>query len=176
MDKRILVLALVVFIVLFTACGESPAKVVKSLYGDSKIVVPGGWSEMDDLHDDADIKLGNIFSEQYLIVLSEAKMDFDDDLTFHEHADLTLGFLFEGLKNGKILSGPTDITVMGRDAVQYELTGSVDGIKIYYFHTTVDGNEGYHQIMAWTLPSKVKKVKEEMLKVINSFEEIAQDY
>ncbi|MBM3156433.1 MAG: hypothetical protein FJ004_04020 [Chloroflexi bacterium] len=125
-----------------------------------------------DLNDEADIQVANTKKEAYVIVLSEFKMDFSDDITVEVHSDITRQILLDSLENVIISDEPVELQINGRRALQYEISGRVEGINVVYLHTTVDGEEGFHQIIAWTLPSKYDKNKPLLDSVVNSFREI----
>jgi hypothetical protein len=144
---------------------------VTSSNGLCQLEIPEGWSERSDLHDDADIQVARIKEEMYIIVLSEYKADFDDDFTLSDHSELTLQLFLENLEDAQVQSGPVQIQVNGRPALQYEIRGVVDGIKIAYLHTTVDGEIAFHQVLAWTLPSKYEKNQSTLQSVIDTLSE-----
>jgi len=135
-----------------------------------QVTVPEGWQKQTDLHQEAEIQTGNPKKDLFLIVLSEAKMDFDN-ITYEDHSKLTREPLLKNLINAKLESGPKILTINGLPAVQYEISGSVDKIKIRYIHTTVDGAKQFHQILAWTLPSNFEKYHVELEAVVASFKE-----
>jgi hypothetical protein len=56
--------------------------------------------------------------------------------------------------------------------VQYEITGSVDGVRIKYLHTTLEGKKYFHQIIAWSLTSKYDSNKATFDKILDSFYEL----
>ncbi|MGK7872348.1 MAG: hypothetical protein AB4426_03240 [Xenococcaceae cyanobacterium] len=165
--------SLVILALMLGGCNtieSSQVKTVLSRDGLTQVVVPSGWKTQQDLHDDADIQVANTWDESYLIVLSDSKTDFED-ITLEEHSQITSQILLENVKNAQVSSEPKELEINGRPAVQYEIRGSVDRIKIIYLHTTVDGKESFHQLVAWTLPSKFQKNRPVLESVINSFKE-----
>ena len=62
--------------------------------------------------------------------------------------------------------------VDGNEAVQYEIQGTVDKIKVAYLHVTVEGKDHFHQVLAWTLLSMLEKNRPMLESVIDSFQEI----
>ena len=114
--------------------------------------------------------MGNQRNESYLIVLSEPKIDLDLS-SAEAHSEITRQDFLEALKDGRVSRGPIRLEINGADAVQYELRGSVDGIKVIYLHTTIEGKNSFHQILAWTLPSKWRENQAVLESVINSFQE-----
>lgn len=151
--------------------GSTIPRTIKSDDGLSKIVIPPGWKVRSDLNDEADIQVGDLRNNGYLIVLSESKVDFDQ-IGYKEHSRLTRQGFIEGMEKGKITSGPSYIKINNRRAVKYQMQGTVNGVKIHYFHITVDGEKAFHQILAWTVPSKLDKNRGNIDFVVNSFQEL----
>jgi hypothetical protein len=148
-----------------------PAGRVVATKGDvAEIVLPRGWREMEDLNEEADLQVGDLASEAYFVVLSEPKADFDPELGVEGHSDLTRESMLGALKNPEV-SEPTRLKINGMDAVQYQIAGSTEGLRIIYFHTTIEGKEHFHQIVAWTLPSRLEANKPNFDAVLNSFRE-----
>lgn len=140
--------------------------------GKSEIDVPQSWSRHPGLNDKASIQEANTIREQYLIVLTEMKEDFDDKLTLDEYAKRCL----DAMKahddiSGLEISEPTKVDIGGRPGLQYELQGTVDSVKIGYVLTFVEGKKGFHQVMEWTLKSKFSSEKAGFVKVASTFRE-----
>jgi hypothetical protein len=148
----------------------SKEKELVSSDGRSQITLPKGWKEYRKLHDDAEIQAAYLSKESYVIVLSESKEDFDE-MTIEKHSKLTRTGIMESLKKPTINRLP-DLTVNGKPAIQYEIRGVMNNIKIVYLHTTVETKGYFHQILAWTLKSKYNDNKGNMQKIIKSFKQI----
>ena len=144
-------------------------KIIKSEDEKSQVEVPKNWSIQDDLNDVADLQVADSTTENYLIVISEPKIDFDN-ISIEKHSEITRGFILESLKREKV-SQPQNFTINGNRALQYKITGSIDNINVVYFHTTIETNENFHQVLAWTLPSRLKANEPILKAIINSFQE-----
>ena len=148
---------------------EVKGKVIKSQDGQTQVLAPKSWSIQKDLNDVADLQIADVSKENYLIVISEPKSDFDN-ISVEKYSEMTRGFILDSIQGGK-LSEPKNLTINGSPALQYQITGSVDGINIVYLHTSVEGSDGFHQVLAWTLPSRLDKNGPVLESVINSFQE-----
>lgn len=135
----------------------------------TQITVPASWDKLE-LNEAAEIQVGNLQDEAYLIVLNEAKVDMYG-WNLEKHSRVTLGRLLGNMAFPTV-SGPKTLTIGKSQAVQYEARGAVDNLNLVYIHTTVDGPKYFSQILAWTLPSKVDTVKPQLLKAIQSFREV----
>ncbi|MBD2071559.1 hypothetical protein H6F93_29260 [Leptolyngbya sp. FACHB-671] len=153
------------------ASPEDAGNVLVGLDGQSQLTLLNGWVEDRELHESAEIQASKRGSEEYVIVLSENKADFEN-LTIEQHSEITRGLLVESLTDPEI-TGPTDVTTVGSNpAVQYEIQGTIEGINVAYLHTTVETPTKYHQILAWTLPSSFERNKPELQQVIQGFKEV----
>lgn len=142
-------------------------KPVSFLNGAFSVLKPGSWSTMDELNNEADLQMGNLFKEAYVVILSESKQDFDN-IGLQGHSDLTRSFLREGLKNYQE-SQPVKLDIGGHSALRYRLNGSVDSIKIIYWHVTIETGGHFHQMLLWSLPSKFDGNEADFNSVIRSF-------
>ena len=150
---------------------EAPDKKIRARDGNSEVSVPDAWRELSNLNDEAKLEAGNPTLEEYLIVLTEAKTDFAIPITLERYAEINLGTL-RRVVQGATVSSPTKLTVDGRNAVQYEVRGTVDLLNIVYLVTYVDGRKHVHQIVAWTLGSKYSSNKSRFEQVAKSFREL----
>lgn len=146
---------------------QKSGKIVPFYDDKFSILKPKKWRLMNSLNDAADLQMGNLLKEAYTIVLTEPKIDFDDT-SLQDYSDLTRGFLSESLKNYEE-SAPENITINGYPAVKYTLTGSIEFIKLKYWHVSIDAKDHFHQVILWSLNSKFKKNEATYNKVIKSF-------
>jgi hypothetical protein len=150
---------------------EAPDKKIRARDGNSEVTVPLAWRELSNLNDEAKLEAGNPVLEEYLIVLTEAKTDFAIPITLDRYAEINLGTLRRVVK-GATVSSPTKLTIDGRNAVQYEVRGTVDLLNIVYLVTYVDGRKHVHQVVSWTLGSKYASNKSRFESVAKTFREL----
>lgn len=149
---------------------EAP-KVITATDGQSRITVPGGWRKMNDLHDSAELQAGDESQNQYLVVLTENKADFDLDL--ESYTDIVLDGLAEDVESVQI-SDARSLTINGHPALQYEVRGTVDNINVVYWLTSVEGTSNFYQVLGWTTQSKAEQNGPSLQKIIESFEEVVK--
>jgi hypothetical protein len=157
-----------------TPGGTGTPSTVKSNDGKSQVSIPAGWSSLNLNNEAADLQVGNPKIQAYFMVLTESKQDFADKTTYRDHAEMTLKTLKGNLEDAAVVRGPTDLTINGRPAVQYEVSGvySENKTKVIYLHTTVDGRQSFHQLVAWTIPSRFGENRVRLESVIISFTEL----
>ncbi|MGK7913513.1 MAG: hypothetical protein AB4050_18830 [Synechococcus sp.] len=152
--------------------GISRLNYVYSADNGSRVNVPGRWLEQGDLNGEADLQVADLRSEEYLIVISEPKVDFPSNWTFRNHADVTRQLLLDNLGTAASVSSPSQLTINGRQAIQYEIRTEIQGLRVVYLHTTVDGENTYHQLLAWTLADFYPRNQTVLKSAISSFEEV----
>ena len=138
----------------------------------SRLSVPGRWEERGDLNAEANLQVADLRAEEYLIVISEPKSDFPGNWTFRNHADVTRQLLLDNLGTAASVSSPSQLTINGRQAVQYEIRAEIQGLQVVYLHTTVDGANTYHQLLAWTLANRYPNNQSVLQTAIGSFQEV----
>jgi hypothetical protein len=149
---------------------DEKQKTVHSTDGCCAISIPESWSEEKELNAKANLQAANRVKELYCIVLSESKEDFEN-MTMEHHSEMTRTAFMKSL-SGSAISGPVSLTVDQNPAIQYEISGASNNVKIMALHTTVESQKYYHQILAWTIKSRVEKNKPILQKVIQSFKEV----
>lgn len=144
--------------------------VFRSADGRFQIAADDSWSALKGLNDEADISIGNIFKEKYLIVLAEPKADFEEDITLEDYYWLVESYFVDS-DEFRTIEGPDAVTIQGMPAYQSVIGGVVDDMSIRYVMTTVETRTHYYQLIAWTLTSKFGELEEELRRVAGSFRE-----
>ena len=142
-------------------------KEIASPDGKEKILVPTNWKSLPELNEMASISAGNKFQEEYLIVLSENKADLED-FGLEKHHQFTRDEAVANLKDGSA-TPTTTLTIDGHPALQDEIGGTSDKVKVVFLHTTIDRGDYVHQILAWTLKSRWEAKKARLQEATRSF-------
>lgn len=137
-----------------------------------QITVPPGWSKTSELHDKAEIQAANKLKELYVIVLSEDQTDFASDMTLDKFTEITRNSLLKNYEAPHATDIQT-ISISGNEARQYELRGTSAHVAVVLIVTTVRTPTHYHQILAWTLPSKWNASSATLREVIESFRSLS---
>ncbi len=149
---------------------HTSGNILKSNDGFSQITLLDGWKEQKGLNEKAEIQAADPLNNNFIIVLSESKLDFNK-MTIDKHSEATRSILLKAIGN-PVVEGPTRLTIHGFPAVQYKITGSIDNLNPVYLHTTIETPKNFHQVLAWTLASKYEKNKPVLDQVIGSFKEV----
>jgi hypothetical protein len=119
---------------------------------------PKSWKETN-LNDIATIQMAAVLKEQYMIVIEESALDFDESFTLDDYTAIIVENMKAGVEGAEepILS---DITVGSSvPAKQFELTGTVDKIKVKYLITCIENNGVFYQVITWSLQSRYDEAK-----------------
>ena len=151
--------------------GDEETKTIVSTDQQSQIDVPIFWTEETDLNDEAELQAASPLFEQYIIVLTESKADFEGfDINLQSYSEIVRDNFLDSLGDVSV-TDEQSLTINGKNAIQYELRGTVDGLDVVYWMTCVEGNSNYYQILSWTLLEYVDISAEELQTVVESFQE-----
>ena len=120
--------------------------------GLAAIKLPGRWRTATALNEQAAIQAVDPLRQRFAVVISEPRDDFDATIDLSDHAGRTLSQLAESLRLVAI-NGPTERTVNGGRALQFEVEGYHQGVRLMYLHTTIEGRRAYHQVLTWSTRS-----------------------
>lgn len=141
---------------------------VKSADGRHSLSVPGNWKSLPDLHDDACIKYGHKFREQYVIVIVENKEDLG--LSLEDYAEMMVGDLKKNSGDNSPLE-PESLTIGGLPALRHRVSGKVDNIMVTFHHTSVETPKSLCRVLCWSMKKNEKEAKPVFDKVAASFVE-----
>ena len=171
MMRRSTPILVALLLVATVALEAASLRTVTSRSGSSQLQVPEGWKSRPYLNPDAEIQVGDLRNKIFLVVVSDPKATVGP-LSLEAHSKLSRHALLSRLTRRRAIAGPIEIEIGGRPALQFEFEGRIEGVKVAYFHTTIDGETAFHQIVAWTKPSKRKRNWPAIDAVIQSFREV----
>ena len=148
--------------------------VLRSADGKFQITVPAGWSERHSLNAEASIAAVNPREETYVIVITENKSDFASDITLDKFTEVIRDRMSSKLKFPQV-TPPTPVTINGKPGRQYLLQGEGKLVKLTYLVTMVETDEHFHQIITWTLTSRIDQNQGVLDQVTNSFRKVPAD-
>ena len=171
-------LLLIVLSVLFL-CACDNSKSVKpqkfSSYNTTfEITADNTWTEVSDkgtLNEQADIEIFDEKNQKYLIAITDSKKDLP--WKYNEYVDYILkkeadvyGFDVKDTKQTKI--GEYDSTYVS-------FTTDIDGKKFYMNIFVVETKNYYGQIIMWTKASAKENIKDEFIKIVQSFKQVEEE-
>ena len=145
--------------------------VLKSSDGKFQITVPPGWLENSSLNVRASIGAANTLQETYVIVMTEDKSDFSSHMSLDSFTEITRTSMMSNLKSPDA-SPPINMPINGNPGRQYMLKGETKGMNIAYLITTVETSSNFHQVITWTLRSRIDRNQSTLQDVTESFREV----
>lgn len=150
---------------------KEPAKVkvevIKTKNGHFKVELTDGWQSVDakELSDNADVSLKNASNEEYYMVLSEAKKDFESFDAFKSSVDLSdLGERTDEKKES--------IKYNGLKGERRTFTASKEGVDVYYTYDLMESKDHFLQCISWTLADQKERNKADLINIMNSLAEL----
>ena len=150
------------------AAGKDGETVFFSTGGEFQVTAGPDWQMMaGELHPEAELEIGSLSKDKYLIIIPELKADLSMPLSDYTKiaADMTMAKLEHPL-----MTGPVSVTINGREAYQSKISGTVDGLNVYYWLYTIDCPDHLVQVVAWTLKSRKESYEEEIASIVQSFQ------
>jgi Domain of unknown function (DUF4190) len=142
-------------------------KEIASDDGKLKVITSGFWVKRSDLNKEASLQAAYKDKEMYVMVITDAKADLDN-FTLEKHHQLTRDRMLQKLKNASATE-PVPLTIDGHAALQDELSGTEDHTNVVFLHTTVDDDDHFQQILAWTFKSRWQDQNQQLREIARSF-------
>jgi hypothetical protein len=165
----------VICILALAACATPAARKASTVYSDdgvSELMAPDSWRTRPNIGRSAAIRLGDDAADSYLLVNSYFPHEVDA-MPFPQFAERVSVALMKRLSSGKI-STPRHLSINGRPAVEYEVSGGSGDVPLVYLSTMVDGQQARHHLVAWTLTERYSANRDAMREVAASFRESAE--
>jgi hypothetical protein len=147
--------------------------VLRATDDSSQIKLPAGWKAQKDLNKTAKIQAGDTTRQEFLVVLTEGKQTLTPGIDFRDHARAAVVAFQKKIEAARETGTPKDMIINSMLALRHEFTGIAgeNRVPIYYLHTTVEGVNAFHQLIAWTLLSRIRENRQDLEDVIQSFED-----
>ena len=153
--------------------------IVEKRYG---IKLPSYMRKTNELNDDASLQYMNTLKETYCIIIDEPTQEFidtfkrideyDDSVSVvQNYQEVQIGSFLESIKDFTI-SEVKKLKVQGLSSITQDGVGEVDGHKIAYSFSFIEGKETIYMIICWTLNSRKNRYKATFQKVFDSFFEV----
>ena len=118
--------------------GSSPKIATDIPLGLAQIALPPDWKQTSSLVSNAALQAVDRFRGRYVIVISEPLDDFETHVGLLDYTDRIMS---RRLRNQDVtrVTGPMERTVASLQAMQYEYSARVRGMRITYLVTIVHG-------------------------------------
>lgn len=146
----------------------------KRFYSDDKKIslsVPNAWQENRRLNPAAILGVSNAVDEVYVMVLREAKVNFNSNISLNDYTGFTYAGLATTVPGLRALEPTKDLKVNGLPAQQQYLAATMGGNNIVYVVTTVAAEGNFYAIYSSTAQARFEKNEAVLLQVSESFAE-----
>jgi hypothetical protein len=167
MGSRFCLVAMMLLSLSAVSCAPREPTPVDFYNGQFQAMKPGAWSIRTDLNDEADLQMGNLFSEAYCLVLTEPKTDFDAGAQLSEFSELGRQTLAQSLTDIRE-NGPETLELNGQPAIRFVITAKSDGEDVKFWHVSIDSPNHFHQVIIWSLTSRFASNQRDFEQVVNS--------
>lgn len=176
--KRTLLIALMLAMLVFTGCSmEDDSKATGTIHprdtvftstgGEFQITATPEWQDLTgELHPEAELEIGSLAKDKYLILIPELKIDLN--MSFEAYTKIVLQVTAANLEN-KSTNDPVSLTIGGFPAYLSKVSGNIDGVSVFYWVYTIDCPDHYVQIIAWTLKSRKESYEANIAEVASTF-------
>ncbi len=143
-----------------------------------ELTVPEYLHPCTDLHKNAAVQLQSTDNDIYLIVIDEKKsiihnMGMYYTLKTYNSTILKQSFLSQ-IKNVTKDSIPVTMQIGTNKAVITNIKGDVNNQHVFYKLAVIETPASFYQIIVWTRADKKEHFENNMLKIIQSFREVAK--
>ncbi|HEY0030574.1 MAG TPA: hypothetical protein VGC65_07440 [Bacteroidia bacterium] len=173
MFKRYIILLILPFT--FAACKHETVFTEVKVNNRFSISVPDYLQACTDLHKDASVQYQNTEKEVYAMVINEKKitmqnysLDYDIDTYFN---NITSQGFAENIKDGKV-SPPGRQEIHGNKALIADVSGKIENNEVYYKLGLIETPYEFYQILMWTSADHKDDLEPDMVKMIESFQEL----
>ena len=143
---------------------------IQSTDGMITLSVPSSWKNVKgELNEEAIWEACDYSKEQYLIVISESKIDFSDNFDLEQYTSLVKDN-YSSLTDMQ-MTAESDTIINEYPAKYFEVSATVNNIKIQYYITTVETKNYFYQFAGWTLLSKADNNRSVINNVVKTFNE-----
>lgn len=117
----------------------------------TQIQVPSSWTERPmEFMEEGELKVVSWGGDACVKLLTEGKVILGQPVTRDEYGRIVIEGLKRNMDGYPTVTGPVVMTVNGRPALRYEVSGRVEGTPALFLMTIVEGESHFHQVVALT--------------------------
>ncbi len=154
---------------MWMAMGSTSARTLYSDDGISELSVPEHWVLSPHISATASLRATDPRTNASLVVNSYLP-DEIKPMPLARMAEKLSRALLDGLEKGRI-SPPRKLTIQGRPAIEYEITGRVGDMRLGYLSTVVEGRTAQHHVIAWPVAENNKAARAAQRELVATFKE-----
>lgn len=128
---------------------------VRTIYSDdgiSELGVSENWVIRPDIGRTAALRVADGGNDNYLVVNSYRREEIKS-MPFAKFAELVSAGMLDNLEDGK-MSKARKLTINGRTALEYEISGRIGSNQFVYLSIIVEGKNAWHHLLGWSLADR----------------------
>lgn len=145
--------------------------VAKTSDGLAQLKFPFGWK--DDGSDGQIILSYSKGTIGNMMVLRDNKSALSNDATIDNYCTIITNNMANELQNA-VITEPSQININNYSALQLEIQGEIQKVKLKYLVTIVATNDSYYQLVAYSTQDSYNKNKSDFEKIMNTFKEVSK--
>jgi hypothetical protein len=171
---------LLIMTIFFSACGNKEEEITdeqdnqtgtfqqqneletfKEFFSSSKelsILATDLWETDPTLHEDSDLSLYNEAYQSYLIMLTDEKTSFSEDVDIDLYSELTASAAAKDLDEAVVTEGES-VEVEGLEGRKFYVEGLIDGVSVTYIFFILENDEKYVQVILWSFTENIENNK-----------------
>jgi hypothetical protein len=134
-----------------TSSSTVSSSVIKAANESCQISFPAGWASVPKLNGDAVLSAGDLKNIQYFIVICDPKDGVSRE--FRDYAETVSTAMVQRMQSAT-KTPARDLKINGKDAVRYNIIGSLNNNEFAFVLTLVDGTKYRYQLLGWSFKSK----------------------
>lgn len=144
-----------------TSLQEKEVETYKEFTSSSKglsILATDLWKTDSTLHEESDLSLYNEAYQSYLIMLTDDKSSFPDDMNIDLYSELTASAAMKDLDEADVTVSET-MQVEGLEGRKFHVNGLIDGTSVTYLFLILENGDEYIQVILWSFTENIENNK-----------------
>ena len=172
MDRSLKIIALAIIstsLVVYSSLSFAGVRAIYSDDGISELRAAEPWFVRPDIGRTAALRIADDGNDNYLIVKTYLREEIKP-MSFAKFAEEVSTGMLDVLEDGK-MSPARKLTINGRNAVEYEITGRIGDNRFAYLSTAVEGKNAWHHILGWTVAERFQANQGALREIAATFRE-----
>lgn len=130
----------------------------KEFFSSSKelsILATDLWVTDPTLHEESDLSLYNEAYQSFLILLTDEKTSFPEDMDIDLYSELTASAAAKDLKEATVTASES-VKVEEHDGRKFYVEGLINGTSVTYLFLVLEEDEKYVQVILWSFTENIE--------------------
>lgn len=144
-------------------------KEFRSTLDDFNITATDLWMEDVSIHEDSSLSLYNEEYNSYLIVLTDEKATFPEDIDLAYYSELVGSATTKDLEEAQVTEA-LPVAFNGLKGNKFYVKGTVDGVSVTYAFLIFENDRNFYQVVLWSSSANIENNLEYYEDILLSFE------